>query len=330
MIKIGINGLGRIGRRIIRLALKDEALQLTHINDLMPIETLCHLLKYDSVHGRLDVPVSVINKDTLAINGSMVSYSQEKNPSDIPWNHEDYIFEATGLFKTQEEASNHIRTKNQRVIITAPSTDKTKTIVLGVNDHLLDSDDKVVSNASCTTNSAAPLLEVLTHHFKIESCYITTVHSYTTDQRIQDAPHKDLRRSRAAAQNIIPTTTGAAKALTKIFPEIPIGGCGIRVPVADGSLTDLSLVINDTPSPNQINEIIANAASNNMNKIIAYTEDPIVSTDVIGCKASVLFDSKLTSTVGNMVKILGWYDNETGYSQRLIDLAKLWHKKRGL
>lgn len=329
MINIGINGLGRIGRRVVRLALKSKDFQLLHVNDLMPIETFCHLLKYDSVHGILNAEVKVLNKTSFSINNHVISYSSEKNPEEIDWKEVDYIYEATGIFRDIQSASRHLKNNKQRVIVTAPAKE-TKTIVLGVNDSLITAEDKVLSNASCTTNSAAPLLKLIHDKHTIESCYITTVHSYTTDQRIQDAPHSDLRRSRAAAQSIIPTTTGAAKALTNIFPDIPVGGCGIRVPVPDGSLTDLSLVINNTPRPEEINEIIANAAENEMKGIIEYTSDPIVSSDVIGNTSSVLFDSLLTSTVGHMLKILGWYDNETGYSQRLLDLAILWHKKRGL
>lgn len=323
-LRIAINGFGRIGRVFLRNCINNPAIEIVAINDLTDAITLAHLLKYDSVHRAFKGTVMVEGND-LVVNGQRIKIVSFKDPAQLPWkeNNIDIVIESTGHFLDMASANLHLSAGAKKVILSAPAKDDTiKTIVLGVNDQLLSKDDVVISNASCTTNCAAPMLKVL-EQFGIEEAYITTVHSYTSDQRIHDAPHKDLRRARAAAMSIIPTSTGAAKAITKIFPHLDgkIGGCGMRVPVPDGSLTDITCVLNKTPSPEQINAAFKLASQTDLKGILEYTEDPIVSVDVIGNPYSVLYDSEFTSVVGNLVKIIGWYDNEWGYSNRLIDLA---------
>jgi glyceraldehyde 3-phosphate dehydrogenase len=296
------------------------------VNDLASIETLAHLFKYDSVHGGLKENFTISGNALIFDSGKKIVFTQEKDPANIPWSEYgvEYVLESTGLFLTKEKASPHLKGSVKKVILSAPAQDETKTIVLGVNDSIIDSSDLIISNASCTTNSAAPLVQVLMQLAEIESAYITTIHSYTTDQRLHDSPHKDLRRARAAALSIVPTSTGAAKALTKIFPELAgkMGGCGMRVPVPDGSLTDLTMIVRNPPSVEQINAAFLEASKTNLKGILSYTEDPIVSIDIVGNTHSVIFDSLLTSVIGNMVKVVGWYDNEAGYSNRLIDLIQ--------
>ena len=328
MKKIGINGFGRIGRYFTRMSLNDSSIDVAVVNDLSDIHTLAHLFKYDSVHRGLKQAFRVEKNRLIFDNGKEILFVSEKNPEKIPWKElgVEYVIEATGLFRTRDLAAKHLKGGAKKVILSAPpiSNDK-KTVVLGVNDHLLTPNDEIISNASCTTNSAAPMLQVIKELCTIESAFITTVHSYTSDQRLHDAPHKDLRRARAAAESIVPTTTGAAKAIAKIFPELEghIGGCGIRVPVPDGSLTDLTLVVTNPPNEAQINAAMKKAANEDLNGILGYTEDPIVSVDIIGNSNSCIFDAQLTSVIGKMVKIVGWYDNEAGYSNRLIDLMHL-------
>lgn len=321
-IKIAINGFGRIGRCFFRIAHTQSNFEIVAINDLTDTKTLAHLLKYDSVHRGFKGEVSH-DEHHLIVDGKKIRVVAEKDPSTLPWKelNVDYVIESTGHFLTTEAANKHIKAGAKKVIISAPATDETKTIVLGCNDAILNKSDIIVSNASCTTNCAAPMLKVL-EQFNIEEAYISTVHSYTGDQRLHDAPHKDLRRSRAAAMSIIPTTTGAAKAITKIFPELAgkIGGCGMRVPVPDGSLTDITCVLTKIPTVKEINDAYKLASETHLKNILQYTEDPIVSVDVIGNPYSVVFDSEFTSIVGNLVKIIGWYDNEWGYSSRLVDL----------
>lgn len=324
-IKIGINGFGRIGRIFLRNAIDRENIEIVAVNDLADAATLAHLLKYDSVHRAFPGEVKADGKD-LVVNGRRISVSSVKDPSELPWRaHEvDIAIESTGHFLDMESAKKHLAAGAKKVILSAPPKDDSiKTVVLGVNDSIITPGDTVISNASCTTNCAAPMLKVLDESFGIEQAYITTVHSYTNDQRIHDAPHKDLRRARAAAMSIIPTSTGAAKAITKIFPtmEGKIGGCGMRVPVPDGSLTDITCVLKKVPPVKAINEVFKQAAAGNLKGIVQYTEDPIVSVDVIGNPHSVLYDAEFTSVVGNLVKVIGWYDNEWGYSNRLVDLA---------
>lgn len=326
--KVGVNGFGRIGRNFTRLSLDQDEIDVAVVNDLADVETLAHLFKYDSIHGRNKHAFKVEGNSIVLENGKKIVFTQHKNPEDIPWGEYniDTVIESTGLFRTEEKASLHLKGGAKKVIISAPAQgDSIKSVVLGVNDHILDGTEKIISNASCTTNSAAPMIAVVKELCTISSAYITTIHSYTSDQRLHDAPHKDLRRARAAAKSIVPTTTGAAKALTKIFPELngAMGGCGIRVPVANGSLTDLTITVDgEMPSVEKINSAFEKAAATSLKNIVEYIEDPIVSADIISNPHSCIFDSKLTSTVGNMIKVVGWYDNEAGYSNRLIDLVK--------
>jgi glyceraldehyde 3-phosphate dehydrogenase len=328
MKKIGINGFGRIGRYFTRMSLNDSSIDVAVVNDLSDIHTLAHLFKYDSVHRGLKQAFRVEKNRLIFDNGKEILFVSEKNPEKIPWKElgVEYVIEATGLFRTRDLAAKHLKGGAKKVILSAPPiSNDIKTVVLGVNDHLLTPNDEIISNASCTTNSAAPMLQVIKELCTIESAFITTVHSYTSDQRLHDAPHKDLRRARAAAESIVPTTTGAAKAIAKIFPELEghIGGCGIRVPVPDGSLTDLTLVVTNPPNEAQINAAMKKAANEDLNGILGYTEDPIVSVDIIGNSNSCIFDAQLTSVIGKMVKIVGWYDNEAGYSNRLMDLMHI-------
>lgn len=323
-IKIAINGFGRIGRVFLRNCIQHPNIEIVAINDLTDAHTLAHLFKYDSIHRAFNGEVKA-EGNNLIVNGKTIRVVSSKDPAQLPWKElaVDIVIESTGQFLDIAKANLHLQAGAKKVILSAPAnTDSIKTVVLGVNDHLLTKDDVVVSNASCTTNCAAPMLKVL-DQFGIEEAYISTIHSYTSDQRLQDAPHKDLRRSRAAALSIIPTSTGAAKAITKIFPHLEgkIGGCGIRVPVPDGSLTDVTCVLTKIPTVKEINQAFYAAAQGNLKGIIQYTEDPIVSVDVIGNPHSVLYDAEFTSVVGNLVKIIGWYDNEWGYCNRLIDLS---------
>lgn len=323
-IRVAINGFGRIGRVYLRNCINNPEIEIVVINDLTDAVTLAHLLKYDSVHRKFEGEVKA-EGNSLIINGKAIKIVSFKDPEQLPWkeNNIDVVIESTGHFLDKASALKHITAGAKKVILSAPAKDDDiKTVVLGVNDNVLKSDDIIISNASCTTNCAAPMLKVL-DQFGIEEAYITTVHSYTSDQRIHDAPHKDLRRARAAAMSIIPTSTGAAKAITKIFPHLEgkIGGCGMRVPVPDGSLTDITCVLTKIPTVEEINSAFKKAAGNDLKGILEYTEDPIVSIDVIGNAHSVLYDSEFTSVVGNLVKIIGWYDNEWGYSNRLVDLT---------
>jgi glyceraldehyde 3-phosphate dehydrogenase len=322
---IGVNGFGRIGRYFTRMTLENQEVDVAVVNDLSDIDTLAHLFKYDSVHGRLDHAFEIEGDKLVFEYGKVIQFISERDPEKIPW--ADYgveiVVESTGVFRTEELARKHLIGGAKKVVMSAPPKEgDLRTLVLGVNDDLLEDSDEIVSNASCTTNSAAPMLKVMKEICDIESAFITTVHSYTTDQRLHDAPHVDLRRARAAGESIVPTTTGAAKALARIFPEFEgrIGGCGIRVPVPNGSLTDLTLIVNNPPSVEEIKDAMQKAASGELKGILEYTNDPIVSVDILGNPHSCLFDAQLTSVVGNMVKIMGWYDNEAGYSNRLVDL----------
>lgn len=329
-VRIGINGFGRIGRSLARVIRKYPEIELVAINDLATGANLAHMLKYDSVHGRYPGELDLRNSEDgeyMIIDGSSVAIYHEREPGNIPWRKHgvDLVIEATGKFKTTALSMPHISSGGaKKVIISAPPTDDTKTIVLGANDDQLSADDLVVSNASCTTNSVAPLLKIVDEICGVEHAFITTVHSYTTDQQLQDGPHKDFRRGRAAAESIVPTSTGAAKAITKIYPDLEgrIGGAGIRVPVPDGSLTDMTITLKRDTTVQEINSAFKKAAAEGPFKgYLGYTSDPIVSRDVIGSPYSVLFDEELTSVLGTMVKVVGWYDNEMGYSHRLADLV---------
>ena len=322
--RIAINGFGRIGRSLFRLLLNHPLIEVVAINDIADNKTMSHLIKYDSIHGVLPYDCSFDEK-SIIVNGKSYLFFHEKNISNLNWESVvvDIVIESTGKYKTFEEINAHIIAGAKKVILSAPSeVDGIKTVVLGVNENILDGTEKIISNASCTTNNAAPMLKIISELCGIEQAYITTVHSYTTDQSLHDQPHKDLRRARGASQSIVPTTTGAAKALTKIFPEFEgkIGGSGIRVPVPDGSLTDITCYVKRAVSIEEINTAFKEASENKLKGILAYTEDPIVSVDIIGNRNSCLFDAQLTSVIDKMVKVVGWYDNEIGYSSRIIDL----------
>ena len=291
---------------------------------------MAHLTKYDSIHGVLPYTCSY-NENAIVVDGKEYLFFHEKKISNLNWKvlNIDFVVESTGKYKTFEEINTHIIVGAKKVILSAPSEDEAiKTVVLGVNENILDGTEKIISNASCTTNNAAPMIKVINDLCGVEQAYITTIHSYTTDQSLHDQPHKDLRRARGASQSIVPTTTGAAKALTKIFPEMEgkIGGCGIRVPVPDGSLTDITFNVKRKVSIEQINAAFLLASQTSLKGILDYTEDSIVSVDIIGNKNSCLFDSQLTSVIDKMVKVVGWYDNEIGYSSRIIDLITLISK----
>lgn len=330
-IKVSINGFGRIGRNLFRLLIGHPQIEVVAINDLADNKTMAHLLKYDSIHGILNA--DVLSDDTgIIVDGKHYKFFHEKNISNLDWTSvdADVVIESTGKFKTFDEINAHILSGAKKVILSAPSEiPEIKTVVLGVNQHILDGSEKIISNASCTTNNAAPMIKVIQELCGMQQAYITTVHSYTTDQSLHDAPHRDLRRARAAGQSIVPTTTGAAKALNLIFPEMEgkIGGGGIRVPVPDGSLTDITCYVDRDTTIDEINAAFRKASETTLKGIVAYTEDPIVSVDVLGNRHSCLFDAQLTSVLGRMVKVVGWYDNEIGYSSRLIDMIILTVKK---
>jgi glyceraldehyde 3-phosphate dehydrogenase len=326
--QIAINGFGRIGRNVFRLLLNHPTIEVVAINDIADNRTMAHLIKYDSIHGVLPCEVSH-DEHSIVVDGKHYTFFHEKDIANLQWNNVDFVIESTGKFKTFDEISKHLKAGAKKVILSAPSeVPEIKTVVLGVNENILDGSEVIVSNASCTTNNAAPMIKVINELCGIEQAYITTVHSYTTDQSLHDQPHKDLRRARGASQSIVPTTTGAAKALTKIFPEMDgkIGGSGIRVPVPDGSLTDITCYVKKEVTIEEINAAFKKAAETHLKGILAYTEDPIVSVDILGNPNSCLFDAQLTSVIDKMVKVVGWYDNEIGYSSRIIDLIRLLKK----
>ena len=335
--RIAINGFGRIGRNLFRLLLNHPSIEVVAINDIADNKTMAHLIKYDSIHGVLPFDVS-FDDQSIIVDGKSYLFFHEREITNLKWSNIDFVIECTGKYSTFTDINKHILAGAKKVILSAPYevTDlsvseqegQIKTVVLGVNENILDGSEKIVSNASCTTNNAAPMIKVINELCGIEQAYITTVHSYTTDQSLHDQPHKDLRRARGASQSIVPTTTGAAKALTKIFPEMEgkIGGSGIRVPVPDGSLTDITCYVKKEVSIAEINAAFKKASQSSLKGILDYTEDPIVSVDIIGNKNSCLFDAQLTSVIGKMVKVVGWYDNEIGYSSRIIDLILLLKK----
>ncbi|MBP6181913.1 type I glyceraldehyde-3-phosphate dehydrogenase [Flavobacterium sp.] len=330
--RIAINGFGRIGRNLFRLLLNHPSIEVIAINDIADTKTMAHLVKYDSIHGVLPFSVSPDEKGFF-VDGKHFLFFHEKSIPNLDWKslNIDYVIESTGKYRTFEDINAHVLAGAKKVILSAPSeVDTIKTVVLGVNENILDGTETIISNASCTTNNAAPMMKVIDELCGIEQAYITTIHSYTTDQSLHDQPHKDLRRARGASQSIVPTTTGAAKALTKIFTKLQgkIGGCGIRVPVPDGSLTDITFNVKRAVTINEINAAFKIAAQTNLKGVLDYTEDPIVSVDVIGNRNSCLFDAQLTSVIDKMVKVVGWYDNEIGYSSRIIDLILLLESKK--
>ncbi|MCX6292552.1 MAG: type I glyceraldehyde-3-phosphate dehydrogenase [Bacteroidetes bacterium] len=326
-IRIAINGFGRIGRMTARVILHNPNLELVAVNDLTDSFTLAHLFKYDSIHRKFDGTILVV-PGGIQVNGNPVRVFSEKDPSRLPWKdlEIDVVLECTGKILDAAGAGLHLEAGARKVILSAPSKEKdgVKTYVIGVNDHLLTQDQRVISNASCTTNNAAPMLKVLDENWGIDLAYVTTIHSYTGDQNIHDAPHRDLRRARAAAVSIIPTTTGAAKALNDVLPGLKgkIGGAGVRVPVPDGSLTDITCTLHKKATIEEINKVFKSASENELKNILQYTEDPIVSVDIVDNPHSCIFDSQLTSVLGQMAKVVGWYDNEIGYSNRLAELAE--------
>ncbi|MEO8794160.1 MAG: type I glyceraldehyde-3-phosphate dehydrogenase [Daejeonella sp.] len=325
-MKIAINGFGRIGRITLRTLLQKPGIEVLAVNDLSNTATLAHLFKYDSVHRGFKGTISH-DENHLIINGRKIRVFSEADPGKLPWSALgiDLVIESTGRFLTSEKASLHLQAGAKQVLISAPSPDKEiPTVVLGVNDSEIDLNASILSNASCTTNNVAPMVKVLDDNWGIVDGYITTIHSMTGDQNLHDAPHKDLRRARAASASIIPTTTGAAKAITSIFPHLDgkLGGAGIRVPVLNGSLTDFTCILKKQPTVEEINNAFRSASEGYLHKILEYTADPIVSVDILENTHSCIFDSLLTSIVGGLVKVVGWYDNEYGYSSRLADLAE--------
>jgi len=327
-VKVGINGFGRIGRLVFRQAVDNPEIEIVGINDLTDVKTLAHLLKYDTSHKKFKGEVS-IEGDNLVVNGRTIAICAQKDPAQLPWASlgANIVVESTGIFTSREAASKHIAAGGKKVIISAPAKDKIDaTIVMGVNDKSITGAEEIVSNASCTTNCLAPMAKVLHENFGIVKGFMTTVHAYTNDQNILDLPHKDLRRARAAACSIIPTSTGAAKAIGEVLPELAgkLDGFAMRVPVPDGSVTDLSVIVEKTATKDEINAAMKAAAEGALKGILEYNVDPIVSSDIVGNAHSCIFDSPLTMSSGNMVKIVGWYDNELGYATRVVDLINIY------
>ncbi len=330
-IKVGINGFGRIGRNVYRVIAQESNVEVVAINDLTDAKTLSILLKYDSVHGRFDGTIDA-KDDTLVVNGKELTLLKERDPAELPWGKlgVDVVVESTGIFTKRSDCEKHLQAGAKKVILSAPSKEKLDaTIVFGINTHDLKPEHKIISNASCTTNCLAPLAKTINDNFGIEKGLMTTIHAYTNDQRVTDLMHSDLRRARAAAVNIIPTTTGAAKAIGEVIPALKgkLDGMAMRVPVVNGSVTDLVVSVKKDVSVDDINGVMKNAADNHLKGILEYCEDPIVSSDIIGNKHSCIFDVRSTYVAGgNLVKVIGWYDNEWGYSCRMVDLIQHFGK----
>ncbi|MDN3670948.1 type I glyceraldehyde-3-phosphate dehydrogenase [Echinicola jeungdonensis] len=325
-LRVAINGFGRIGKLTFKLLLEKKNIEVVAINDLMDTNTLVHLLKYDSIHGKFEAPIQVL-EDQITVKGQKVRMYSQKDPADLPWKSldVDLVIEATGRFTHREGAERHLVAGAKRVIISAPAQSKDiPTVVLGVNEGILSGEETIISNASCTTNCLAPMVKILDDAYGVDKAFISTVHAYTADQNIQDAPHRDLRRARAASCSIIPTTTNAAKAVELVLPHLSgkLHAMAYRVPVPDGSLTELNVVLQQETNLQEIKKLFKSASKESMQGILAYTEDPIVSSDIIGNPYSCIFDSDLTVVQGNFVKIIGWYDNESGYSNRMLDLIQ--------
>ncbi len=323
MIRVAINGFGRIGRLAFRVMSQRNDIEVVAINDLTDNKTLAHLLKYDSVHGKFNGTVDYTDT-TIIVNGKSIAGLAEKDPSALPWKamNVDVVLESTGRFTDKEKAGLHIAAGARKVVISAPATGEMKTIVMGVNDNTLDGSETILSNASCTTNCLAPMVKVLDELCGIESGFMNTIHAYTADQNLQDAPHKDLRRARAAAYSIVPTSTGAAKAVGLVLPHLngKLNGNSLRVPVPDGSVTDFVCNVRNVKTKEEINAAFKAASEGSLKGILEYNTDPIVSIDIVGNAHSCIFDSELTMVLGNSVKLVGWYDNEAGYSNRIVDL----------
>jgi glyceraldehyde 3-phosphate dehydrogenase len=332
VVRVGINGFGRIGRNFFRAALAAKAdLEVVGINDLTDVKTLAHLLKYDSILGRFDATVSH-TENSITVNGKTIRVFAERDPANLPWGEvkADIVIESTGFFTKAADAKKHIAGGAKKVIISAPATDEDVTIVMGVNHEKYDAaNHDIISNASCTTNCLAPMAKVLDEQFGIVRGLMTTIHAYTNDQAILDQPHKDLRRARAAALSIIPTSTGAAKAISLVLPNLKgkLDGYALRVPVPTGSATDLTVELSKEVSVAEINSAMKQAAEGPLKGYLSYTEDPIVSADIVTDPSSCIFDSGLTKVIGTTVKVVGWYDNEWGYSNRLVDLVGFVGKK---
>lgn len=322
-IRVAINGFGRIGRLTFKALLNKDNVEVVAINDLTDTATLAHLLKYDSVHGKFPGNVSH-DENNIIVDGTAIRIYAEKDPANLPWaDHKiDVVLESTGRFTDANSAGGHLKAGARKVMISAPAKGGIPTVVLGVNDEILTADMDIISNASCTTNCLAPMAKVLHEKFGLDKGFISTVHAYTADQRIQDAPHKDLRRARAAAVNIVPTSTGAAKAVGLVLPDLngKLDGVAMRVPVPDGSLTDLVAVLSRDVTKEEVNAAMKEAAEGPLKGVLEYSEDPLVSTDIVGNPHSNIFDSGMTSAMGNLVKVVGWYDNEAGYSNRSADM----------
>jgi len=326
MKNIAINGFGRIGRLVFRGFLNNEKYKIVAINDLMDMKSLIYLLKHDSVHGILKNKIEA-KEGAIIVDGTEIKVFSERDPENLPWKELDIsvVVESTGIFRSKEGASKHLTAGAKKVIISAPAKGEVDaTIVLGVNDDTLKPEHKIISNASCTTNCLAPVMKVITNNFTVESALMTTIHSYTMDQRLLDFPHSDLRRARAAALNIIPTTTGAATATAKVIPELKgkIDGMAVRVPTPTGSLVDVSIIVDRKTSKEEINQLMKAASENRMKGVLEYVEGPIVSTDIVGNPASSIFDAEVTMVNGNFIKVLSWYDNEAGYANRVVDLVQ--------
>jgi len=329
MARVAINGFGRIGRLVFKAGMKNKKINFVAVNDLTDAKTLAYLLKYDSVHGILDTDIKA-KDNSIIVDGKEIKIFSEKEPENLPWKNLkiDVVVESTGIFITKEGAEKHLKAGAKKVLISAPAKgdNPIKTIVIGVNEKDYDrKKDDIISLASCTTNCLAPVVKVLNDNFGIEKGFMTTVHAYTNDQKILDLPHKDLRRARAAAMSIIPTTTGAAKAVTLTIPELKgkLDGMAMRVPVADGSITDFVAVLKKEATAEEINKLFRSASEKSLKGILQYTEEPIVSIDIVGNPHSAIFDSELTKTSGNLVKVVAWYDNEWGYSNRMVDFIKM-------
>jgi glyceraldehyde 3-phosphate dehydrogenase len=323
-IKVGINGFGRIGRLVFRRCLEIGGFDFVGINDLTDAATLAHLLKYDSVHGKFNGEIKVDGNDII-VNGDRIRITAERDPANLKWKElgAEIVVESTGVFRSKETCMKHIEAGAKKVILTVPAKGEIDaTVVLGVNDEVLKGDEQIVSNASCTTNCLAPMVKVLNDNFGLEKGFMTTVHAYTNDQQLLDFPHKDLRRARAAAVSIIPTTTGAAKTVGKVIPELKgkLDGFALRVPTPDGSITDFVAIVKKETTAEEVNAAMKTAAEGSMKGIMEYTEDPLVSIDIVHNPHSCIFDSQLTMVSGNLVKVVGWYDNEWGYSCRVVDL----------
>jgi len=321
--RAAINGFGRIGRTLLKEALRRNELDIVAVHDLADMPTLLHLLKYDSTQGIFEMSIESVDENTALIGGRTIRFFQ--GVSEFPWNemNVDLVFECSGTMKTEAQCEKHIFDGATRVLLSAPSEDQMPMWIVGVNDEQIDLDKKIISCASCTTNNAAPVIQLIDDAYGVESCYISTVHSYTGDQKLHDAPHRDLRRARAASLSIVPTTTGAARALTRVFPHLSerLGGCGIRVPVPNGSLSDLTFMVRKLTTAKEVNELFESWSNTNQS-ILEVSHEPLVSRDIVGNKHSCVIDAELTSVIGYMIKVVGWYDNEMGYSNRLLDAAQ--------